>query len=177
MDKRGLVIAYVGEGKGKTTAALGLCLRALGHKKKIVFVQFIKNCKKTGEHKFFCSNGLGENIIQVGSGFVGIAGDKKNIKTHRETAKKGIVKAGEIIASRRFEIIVLDEIIVANNLGLIKEEEIIELIESKKPEQTIVLTGRGELGKIEEYCDLITQMKCIKHPFDHGIGAIEGIDY
>ncbi|OQA53209.1 MAG: Cob(I)yrinic acid a,c-diamide adenosyltransferase [candidate division WS2 bacterium ADurb.Bin280] len=177
MKKDGLIIAYIGEGKGKSTAAFGLALRAIGQEKKVCIIQFIKSNEQTGEAKFFKKLKNECEFIALGEGFVSIQGDTKTFKVHKNAAQKAIEVAEEIITSNKYEVIILDEIVVAMALKLITQAQIKKLLLLKKDHQTIVITGRGELGKIEKLCDLITQMKCIAHPFDQKVEAIRGIDY
>lgn len=171
----GLIIAYTGEGKGKTTAALGMALRAAGYGKKTKVVQFIKGPSKTGEKLFSAKNSL-IKIISTGLGFVGILGDTNKPEAHQEAAKRALNIAEKAIESAA-DILVLDEIFVALDLGLVDETEVLRLLDKKRSGQTLVLTGRGARKKILERCDLVTEMRKIKHPFDSGVKAIKSIDY
>lgn len=174
MGKKHLVIAYTGEGKGKTTAALGLAFRALGYDKKVKIVQFIKSTGCSGEEKF--AKKVGITFVPMGRGFVGILGDKKNIEEHKRAAKNALVEARKQII-KRCDILILDEILVAIDLKLIEEEEVINFIEENRNSQDIVLTGRGASKKMIDLCDLVTNMQNVKHPFGKGMEAIESIDY
>lgn len=177
MKKNGLIIAYTGEGKGKTTAALGLAIRAIGQGKRVCVIQFIKSYKQTGEAKFFKQ--LKENctFFTLGEGFVFPKDSLKKLSAHQNATEKALNKASKIISSNDFSVIILDEIIVAKQLNLITNEQIKEILKLKKNSQTIVMTGRGDLGELKDLCDLITNMQCVSHPFDKGIKAIKGIDY
>ncbi len=175
MTNKGLVIAYTGEGKGKTTAALGVAFRASGYGKKTSIIQFIKNQGETGEIKA-SKNSKNINIRSMGLGFVGIGKDNRSIEEHRVAASRTLELASSEIQSD-YEIVILDEIFVALDLGLIAQVDVLELINQRRPDQTIILTGRGAPQGILEKCDLITEMKCIKHPFDRKIAAIESIDF
>lgn len=175
MDKTGLVIAYTGDGKGKTTAALGMACRALGYGKKICIIQFIKDESKTGEKIFFAKQ-KNITIDSLGLGFVGIMGDKIDKEEHIKAAKKALERAKKKI-NEKCNIVILDEIFVALNLSLIEKRDIIELIKLRSKDQSLVMTGRGAPTDMFKYFDLITEMKNIKHPFDSGVEAVEGIDF
>jgi len=177
MKKNGLIIAYTGEGKGKSTAALGLAIRAIGQGRKVCIIQFIKSYKQTGEAKFFRS--LKENctFFTLGEGFVFPKDSLKKLSAHQNAANKALNEASKIISLNDYSVIILDEIIVAKQLNLITAKQIKEILKLKKSDQTIVMTGRGSLGELKSLCDLITNMQCVSHPFDKGVKAIKGIDY
>jgi cob(I)alamin adenosyltransferase len=114
---------------------------------------------------------------QVGLGFVGILGDKKEKDIHIRQALKGIERAREVITSGEYDLVILDEIISALEVGLIEERDIIDLIKLKAPLQHLVITGHNKFPKILKLCDLVTEMKMIQHPYYKGILAQKGIDY
>jgi cob(I)alamin adenosyltransferase len=114
---------------------------------------------------------------QLGLGFVGILGDKKEKDVHIKAALEGLSRAREIITSGKYQVVILDEIISALESKLIEERDIIDLIDIKAPLQHLVLTGHNKYPKIMERCDLITEMSMIKHPYYKGILAQRGIDY
>ena len=191
---KGLVICYIGAGKGKTTAAMGMAVRAAGDGKRVFILQFVKAGNKSddkikegewpisSEINFFDNVSYGHNIgaienEQVGLGFVGILGDKKEKDIHIRQALKGIERAREIITSGDYDLVILDEIISALEVGLIEERDIIDLIKLKAPLQHLVITGHNKYPKILKLCDLVTEMKMIKHPYYKGILAQKGIDY
>jgi cob(I)alamin adenosyltransferase len=191
---KGLVICYIGSGKGKTTAAMGMAIRAAGDGKNVYILQFVKAAAKSPEQikegewpvsseiNFFnninypSSVGTIENE-QVGLGFVGILGDKKEKDIHIRQALLGIERAREIITSQEYGLVILDEIISALEVGLIQERDILDLIKLKAPLQHLVITGHNRYPKILKQCDLVTEMKMIKHPYYKGILAQRGIDY
>ncbi len=175
--EKGLTIVYTGKGKGKTTAALGIALRAVGYKKKICMIQFIKGSWHYGE--MYSSKKLEPEfeMIAVGKGFVGILDDKSPKEDHKETAKEAIRISKEKIQSGTYDIVILDEINYAINLELISIKEVMELIKSKPSEMDLVLTGNYAKKEIIETADLVTEMKEIKHPFQLGIKAKKGIDF
>ena len=177
MEKDGLVIVYTGKGKGKTTAALGMALRAAGYNHKICMIQFIKGSWHYGEMN--SSNRLEPDfeLIAVGKGFVGIIDDNSTKEEHRKIAQEAIKISKEKIVSEKYDLIILDEINYAVNLDLIKMDDIIELIKIKPTNLSLVLTGNYANSQIIEMADLVTEMKEIKHPFQLGIKAKKGIDF
>ena len=175
--EKGLVIVYTGKGKGKTTAALGIALRAVGYKKKICMIQFIKGSWHYGEMHSSKKLEPEFEMIAVGKGFVGILDDKSPKEDHKETAKEAIRISKEKIRSGIYDIVILDEINYAVNLELISIKEVMELIESKPSETDLVLTGNYAKKEIIETADLVTEMKEVKHPFQLGIKAKKGIDF
>jgi len=174
-QESGLVIVYTGNGKGKTTAALGLTLRASGYNKKILIVQFIKSWF-TGEKKSI-EKLPNVDFYQMGKGFVKILGDKKPIEDHKRSAQNALKFAQEKIRSSKYDVLILDEINVAIREKLIPISKVINLIKNKPKELDLVLTGRNAHKKIIELADLVTEMKEIKHPFQKGIKAKVGIDF
>jgi cob(I)alamin adenosyltransferase len=177
----GLTIVYTGDGKGKTTAALGAAVRALGHGMRVLMIQFIKEKGSFdfGEKKAARSL-KGLEFLQFGKGFVNIMGDSKPIAVHRQAAAKAIRTAKQKIGSGRYDVVVLDEIICAlgaRRTGLIKKETLLELIRRKPAGTHLILTGRGAPRWLIRKADLVTEMRPIKHPFQRGILAQQGIDY
>lgn len=173
--KRGFVHVYIGEGKGKTTAALGLSLRAVGYGFRVFIIQFMKSFDKEDYGEIIAiRNSLRRNctIIQFGAGFVG----KNPNKADFISAKMGMRYAKEAVESERYDIIVLDEINIAVHYGLIEEEEVLKLVKSKPKSVELVLTGRYATPKIIEVADYVTEMKKIKHPFPK-VNARKGIEY
>jgi len=183
MDKnqKGFVIVYTGDGKGKTSAALGNVFRALGHGWKVLVIQFFKGdwpvvfgeLESAKRHPDL-------EILQLGKGFVKIMGDKKPFKDHKIAATEAIKLAKEKIFSGKYDLVVLDEVNYAIDyldIRLVELKDLVEIIE-KKPEHThLILTGRDAKKEIIELADLVTEMKEIKHPFQKGIPAQKGIDY
>ncbi len=171
---KGLVITYYGNGKGKTTAALGLALRASGYKKKVLIIQFVKGDWTSGEEKAV-ENLKTVKLVKSGAGFVGILDDKKPIGIHQEAAQKGLSLAQKSLSNH--EVIILDEILGAVKGGLVSQKDVLEIIDRKPQNSILVLTGRPKINPVLKKSDLITEMRCIKHPFDRDIMAIKGIDY
>lgn len=177
-NKFGLVIVFTGDGKGKTTSALGMALRASGHRKKVLVIQFIKNYKNYGELKFVKKFPKANIEIKTfGEGYVGIRGDKKLKGIHSDAAKKGLEFAKKMIFSKKYFMIILDEINIALNLKLLKVDDVLKLLKSKPKDLHLVLTGRGAPKKIIQVADLATEMKEIKHPYRKRILAQKGIEF
>ena len=177
MGKDGLVIVYTGNGKGKTTAALGMALRATGYDHKICMIQFIKGSWHYGEMDSVEKLGSNFELIAVGKGFVGIIDDKSPKEEHQKIAQEAIKISKEKINSDKYDLIILDEINYAVNLDLIKVNDVIELINNKPDSLNLVLTGNHVKSEIIEIADLVTEMKEIKHPYQLGIKAKKGIDF
>ena len=177
MSKDGLVIVYTGNGKGKTTAALGLALRAIGYEHKVCMLQFIKGSWHYGEMD--SSKKLEPNfeLIAIGKGFVGILDDNSPREEHEKYAAEALRICREKIFSEKYNVVILDEVNYAINLGLIDVQEIIKIIKEKPSSLDLVLTGRDAKEEIIELADLVTEMKEIKHPFKSGIKAKKGIDF
>ena len=170
--KKGLVQIYTGNGKGKTTAALGLALRAAGAGLKVYILQFIKG--KTYSELKALKKIKNIKIRQCGRGcFI----KKKPKRIDIECAQNGLVEARKNILSGKYDLFILDEINIALNLGLIKNEEIVDLIRRKPRTAEILLTGRYCPKTLLKYADLVTEMKEIKHPYQKGIKARLGIEY
>jgi cob(I)alamin adenosyltransferase len=177
MSEDGLTIVYTGKGKGKTTAALGIALRAVGYGKKICMIQFIKGSWHYGEMHSSKRLEPEFEIIAIGRGFVGIMDDTTPKEEHENIAKEAIKISIEKIQSGKYDIVILDEINYAINLDLVKVEDVLNLIKSKPPGLDLVLTGNYAKDEIIELADLVTEMKEIKHPFQRGIKAKKGIDF
>jgi len=177
MNKNGLTIVYTGKGKGKTTAALGIALRATGYKKKICMIQFIKGSWHYGEMESSKRLEPEFEMVAIGKGFVGIIDDKSPKEDHQKIAKEAIRISNEKIQSGKYDIVILDEINYAVNLNLISLNDVLDLIKSKPENVDLVLTGNYAKEEVIEAADLVTEMKEIKHPFQKGIKAKEGIDF
>ncbi len=175
--EKGLVIVYTGGGKGKTTAALGMALRAVGHNQKICIIQFIKGSWHYGELNSLKRLEPEVELITMGKGFVGIIDDKSPREEHEKIAKEGIKLTKEKIQSKKYDTIILDEVNYAVNLGLIELNDVLDLIKTKPSELNLVLTGNHAKPEIIEAADLVTEMREIKHPFKSGIKAKKGIDF
>ncbi len=170
----GLVQVYTGNGKGKTTAALGQALRAYGHGFKIIVIQFMKGKINYGELKAVKKLD-GFEIEQYGlPTFV----EKNNpSEEDLELARKGLERAKEVLKDGKYDMVILDEANIAIDYGLIPISEVIELIKNKPSHVELVLTGRYAPKEIIEIADLVTEMREIKHHYQKGVQAREGIEY
>ncbi len=173
MKKReGYVQVYTGNGKGKTTAALGLTVRALGAGLKVFIGQFLKT-GTFSELKGLSCFGNAVTVEQYGGGKF-IIGDPS--EADKERAREGFARAREAAESGTFDVVILEEINVAVDIGLLPVEDVLTLITNKHPAAELVLTGRNAHKNLIEAADLVTEMKCVKHYFDRGIHARTGIE-
>jgi cob(I)alamin adenosyltransferase len=172
--EKGLVQVYTGEGKGKTSAAWGLALRALGNGLKVYMILFIKGGFGSGEMKF--ADKL-ENFTVKAFGRGKFITSKPAPKEDVRLAEEALKHAREVVQSGEYDVVVLDEINVALSLELIKLEDVLELLKSKPEHVELVLTGRYVHPKIVEVADLVTEMREVKHPFRKGVAARKGIEY
>lgn len=176
-ESKGLLVVYTGDGKGKTTAALGMCVRAVGYDWKICLIQFVKGSWKYGELKGIKRLEPNVELHVIGSGFVGIVDDDKPIEEHQEAARKGVALALEKIRSGQYQLVVLDELNVALDLGLVTDEDVREILDARSEKQHLVITGRSAADWVKERADLVTEMTEIKHPYQKGVLAQKGIDW
>lgn len=174
---KGQIVVFTGDGKGKTSAALGVVLRASGHGMYVSVVQFVKGAQDTGEARAAERLTPQVEFVTAGSGFVNCCGDDKPREAHQKAAAGALALARQRIQSGSWDIVVLDEIITAVKLGLIHEREVLDLIALRPSKVNIILTGRDASPGIVGAADLVTEMRCIKHPYDTGTPARKGIDY
>ena len=176
-EQNSIIHIYTGDGKGKTTAALGLALRAIGAGKKVAIVQFLKQGGYS-EHKAIEKYKLPIKIHSFGMGFYKILGDKHPKSLHQKEAKKAFNKSKEIIESGKYDLVILDEINVAIGFGLINVDEVIAILKPKARvrKSEIVLTGRRAHRKLKNIAELVSNIKKEKHYFDKGFKARKGID-
>ena len=170
MKTEGLVHLYTGDGKGKTTAAVGLCVRALGHGLRVVFVQFLKN-GQSGELEPLRS--LGAAVLGGGVRIFVSKMSEAERRAARERMDELLSEALELPA----DLLVLDEACVAAGLGMLDGELLRRAVEERPAGREIVLTGRGALPWMLEAADYVTVMEAEKHPFARGLTAREGIEY
>jgi cob(I)alamin adenosyltransferase len=177
VGQKGLVIVYTGGGKGKTSAALGLVLRAVGYNHKVCMIQFVKGSWHYGELDSAKRLAPEFEMITAGKGFVGILDDKSPREEHVKAANDTLMISREKILSGKYNVVILDEINYAVQLELLKLDDVIDLIKSKPAELDLVLTGNHATKEVIELADLVTEMKEIKHPFKSGLKAKKGIDF
>jgi cob(I)alamin adenosyltransferase len=172
--KKGLIQVYTGDGKGKTTAALGLALRAVGHGMNVLMIQFMKGKSAIGEYKAAQKLAPCLTILPMGrETFVSKDNpDPKDIQIARE----GFLLAQDAIQNKQYDVVILDEINVAVEYGLISFSDLLHLLNSKPEEVEIVLTGRNARPELLERADLVTEMVKRKHYFDEGVPARKGME-
>jgi len=174
LKRRGLVYLYTGEGEGKTTNALGLALRALGHGYKVIVVQFMKGRKNIGEYKIRERLGPDYEIYQFGRrGFVDLYNPSPE---DVERARKALRFARKQL-KKKPRLLILDEVNLAAAFGLVKVEDVLKLLDEAPPETTVVLTGRRAPKELLDRADLVTEMHEGKHPMAKGVPARKGIEY
>ena len=194
MSFQGYVQVYTGNGKGKTTAAIGLAVRALGAGKKVLFMQFMKT-RSYSEHKILPGispnltlKTLGKPFFVIKEGTMPEAELEKWRKQavifppgqppqeYVELMQEGMALAREAVSGREYQVVILDELVVALHFGLVTWEEVKSLIEAKAPEVELVLTGRGASGELIDEADLVTEMREVKHYYTQGVMARTGIE-
>ena len=175
MRGKSRVLIFTGDGKGKTTAALGMALRASGHGLRTLILQFIKANTSTGELKAL-QHLPGVEIIQMGRGFISPVEDPA-FPEHRRAAQDALQMALKALQSKGYDMIILDEICTAVGKGLLDEDQVVELISQGDEDSCIVLTGRGATDLLISKADTVTEMCCLKHGLDAGWAAQRGVEY
>jgi len=173
----GIVIVYTGNGKGKTTASLGVALRAVGHGLKVCMVQFIKGEWHYGELNSLKKLEPDFELIVAGKGFIGIIDDDHAFEEHVRAAKTALDIVEQKISLDIFDIIILDEINYAVHLGLLNLDDVMKIVRNRPKHLSLILTGNYACEEIILLADLVTEMKEIKHPYKKGIKAKRGIDF
>jgi cob(I)alamin adenosyltransferase len=166
------VLIHTGNGKGKTTAALGIALRAAGQGLRVSMVQFIKGKWKTGEMEG--ARLLGFELMPMGKGFTW---ESKNLEEDKTLMRNAWTAASGKILSGRYDLIILDEINYVLGYGYITADEVIRVLQSRPKHVHVVLTGRNAPEEILSIADGVTEMRDVKHPYRSGIPAQKGIDY
>lgn len=172
-----MVLVNTGDGKGKTTAALGTVLRAVGYGHRCLIVQFIKGSWMSGELKSITRLEPEVEFHRMGRGFVGIVDDHLSREEHEKAAREALEFSREKLTSGAFRLVLLDEIFVAVTLGLLSVKDVLDLLDVRPPQTTLILTGRGAPPEVIERADTVTEMREIKHAFRKGILAQRGVDY
>ncbi|MEK0181238.1 MAG: cob(I)yrinic acid a,c-diamide adenosyltransferase [Oscillatoriales cyanobacterium] len=173
--EKGLIIVNTGNGKGKTTAALGMVVRSLGHGYRVAIVQFIKGAWEPAEKAVF---EMWENQLEFHAMGEGFTWDTQDRDRDIETAQKAWDKALTFICNPEFRLVLLDEVNIALKLGYLQIEQVLAGLEQKPENTHVILTGRGAPSALIECADLVTEMSLVKHPFrEQGIKAQAGIEY
>lgn len=174
MTEPARILVFTGDGKGKTTAALGMALRASGHGMKSLVIQFVKDDASTGE--VAAAGSLPDvEIVQTGLGFVPERDDPR-FAAHCDAARSGLARAEEAVTSGEYQLVVLDEVCYAVHRGLLGEQEVIDAVQKAGPDCCVVLTGRGATEGLVQLADTVTEMRCVKHALDSGRKAQKGIE-
>ena len=173
--RRGLLIVFTGEGKGKTTAALGTALRAIGQGFKVIMIQFIKGAWKSSEIESAKRLAPMLEIRPMGRGFV--FKDKGPTPEDIKAAEEGWALAKEKMQSGEYDLVILDELNNAIHYGLLKLDDVLQGLKARPATLHVLVTGRNAKPEMIEAADLVTEMVCIKHPYQKGIVAQAGIDF
>ncbi len=174
MDKKPRTILLTGDGKGKTSSALGMALRAAGHGMKVLFLQFMKQRSDIGEVAAL-SRFPEIELVQAGLGFVPPQSSPA-FQAHRDAAEKALAIAGEKIASGIYDMVVLDELCGAIGLGLLRDTDALEALRTAKENTILVVTGRGAPRSLVDFADTVSRIECVKHGYDAGWPAMKGVE-
>jgi len=171
--RQGLVVVNTGHGKGKTTAALGVVLRAWGRGMRVVIIQFVKTrTSNYGENR--AAKKLGIEMIPMGEGFTWLS---KDIEKDKATAREAWELARRKISSGEYDVVVLDELTYPLTYGWIPVDEVIDALRQRPEGLHVIITGRDAPEELIDYADLVTEMREIKHPFQKGLKAQPGIEF
>ncbi len=171
----GRMLVFTGDGKGKTTAALGMVLRAAGHGQRVLVLQFVKGECSTGEIAA-CKQLSGVKILQTGLGFIPPE-DAPQFAEHRRAAERGLALAREALTCGRWDLVVLDEVCLAVARHLLCEEAVLAALGERVRSICVVLTGRGAPAGVLAQADTVTEMRCLAHGLRQGICAQPGVEY
>ena len=173
----GLVIVYTGDGKGKTTAALGMAFRAIGRGWRVLMVQFGKGSWHYAELDTAIRLAPDLEIVPMGKGFYKILDDHFSEQEHRAAAQEALAFSRDKMLSGEYDLLILDEVNGTVSSGLLGVQDVLKLLDEKPKDLSLVLTGRNAAPELIERADLVTEMREIKHPYQKGILAQKGIDY
>ncbi|MCE5283925.1 MAG: cob(I)yrinic acid a,c-diamide adenosyltransferase [Deltaproteobacteria bacterium] len=174
MEEKRRILIVTGNGKGKTTAALGMALRAWGHGIPLFLIQFVKSDRATGEYAAL--ERLGIEVRVAGLGFVPPRDDPR-FEAHGRAAEEGLQIAAEVLRSGRYGLVILDELCYAVARGLVAEGAVLGLLEAADPSVTIVMTGRGATEGLIAAADTVSEVRSVKHGFDAGLKAKKGVEF
>lgn len=180
MSERGLILVNTGNGKGKTTAALGVVLRAVGQGLKVLILQFIKSGHGYGELEGLKKLGNAVTIKSMGKGFIYYNRDKVTVvelEKHKVAAQEAWKTLVEEVNSDKWDLIVMDEINNAINYELIDVNSVVQMLKHKPERLHVILTGRYAKPEIIDIADTVTEMKVVKHAYEKGIKAAKGIEF
>ncbi len=173
-DEKGLLVVHTGAGKGKTTAALGMAIRCLGHGMNVAVVQFIKGAIDTAEERILKSFGDQVVFLRMGEGYTWETQDRERDKA---VAQEAWVEVEKFLQDPTFGMVVLDELNIAIKHEYVSLEQVLDALAKRPPMLHVVITGRGAKPELIEAADLVSEMKMIKHPFRNGIKAQKGVEF
>jgi len=173
-EEKGLLIVYTGAGKGKTTAALGMAIRCLGHGMNVAVVQFIKGAIDTAEERILKSFGNQVVFLRMGDGYTWETQDRER---DRHVAQEAWAEAEKILHDPAFGMVILDELNIAIQHEYVSLDQVLTAVAQRPPMLHVVMTGRGAKPELIEAADLVSEMKMIKHPFRKGIKAQQGVEF
>lgn len=173
-DEKGLLVVHTGAGKGKTTAALGMAIRCLGHGMKVAVVQFIKGAIDTAEERIL--RGFGDQVVflRMGEGYTWETQDRERDKS---VAQEAWIEVEKFLQDPTFGMVVLDELNIAIHHEYVSLDQVLNAVAKRPPMLHVVITGRGAKPELIEVADLVSEMKMIKHPFRKGIKAQKGVEF
>ena len=172
--EKGLIIVHTGKGKGKSTAAFGMVLRALGHGMKVAIIQFIKGSRDIGEKKALSTFGDQVSFFACGEGFTW---ETKDMERDRALARRTWAEAERALGDESLRMVLLDELNVVLKYGYLDIEDVLAALEARPPMQHVVITGRNAPQELIEAADLATEMTLLKHPFRSGVKAQAGVEF
>jgi len=173
-EEKGLLIVYTGTGKGKTTAALGMALRCIGHGMKVAVVQFIKGAIDTAEERALKSFGEQVEFLRMGECYTW---ETQNRERDTEMAQQAWAAAASCLADPDCAMVILDELNIALQHGYVSLDTVLEALGRRPSMQHVVITGRGAKPELIEEADLVSEMKMLKHPFRKGVKAQKGVEF
>lgn len=173
LGTKGLVVVNTGKGKGKTTAALGLLMRAWGRDLRVIMFQFIK-AKTANWGEIRAARKMGVSLVPLGTGFTWTS---KDLERDQALAREGWQQCREAIESGEYDVVILDEITYCFKYGWVDLDEVLDVLQRRPSAQHVVITGRDAPDQLVEFADLVTEMTVIKHPYQVGIKAQKGIEF
>ena len=173
-DEKGLLVVHTGAGKGKTTAALGMALRCLGHGMNVAVVQFIKGAIDTAEERIL--KGFGDQVVFLRMG-EGYTWETQNRERDKAVAQEAWAEVEKFLQDPSFGMVVLDELNIAIHHEYVSLEQVLTAVAQRPPMLHVVITGRGAKPELIDAADLVSEMKMIKHPFRNGIKAQKGVEF